>query len=104
VQLFGGRSALAHGRSRIAQPLSESPGDIQILKMAPVNSLLPTRDHCLALTDEQCHQILEHRDPQGSRANKDWELQHQPQLVRLYMTMLSFPDIQKAMGSKLDWS
>ncbi|KAH8669490.1 hypothetical protein BGZ60DRAFT_36270 [Tricladium varicosporioides] len=64
---------------------------------------LPTKDQCFALSDGQCHRILLHRDPDNSRANKNWELVHQPELVRLYMTMVSFPQIRDHMKTKLDY-
>ncbi|KAF4626646.1 hypothetical protein G7Y89_g11509 [Cudoniella acicularis] len=64
---------------------------------------LPTKDQCFALSDSQCHKILLHRDPDNSRANKNWELVHQPELVRLYMTMISFPQVRDHMKTKLDY-
>ncbi|KAE8441881.1 hypothetical protein EG329_004237 [Mollisiaceae sp. DMI_Dod_QoI] len=72
--------------------------------MTSRNGLLPSRDQCYALTDEQCYKILELRDPRGIRANKDWEALHQPELIRHYMYMRSFPQIEQLMKSKLDWS
>ncbi|KAF8862974.1 hypothetical protein BDZ45DRAFT_146019 [Acephala macrosclerotiorum] len=72
--------------------------------MTTRNSLAPSRDQCYALTDEQCYRILELRDPRGIRANKDWEALHQPELIRHYMYMRSFPQIEQLMKSKLDWS
>ncbi|TVY31479.1 hypothetical protein LSUB1_G008903 [Lachnellula subtilissima] len=72
--------------------------------MAPPGLPLPSKEQCFALTDEQCHKILLHRDPDDARANKTWELLHQPELVRLYMTRISFPQIRDYMKSKLDYS
>lgn len=72
--------------------------------MAARMTELPTQEQCFALTDEQCKRIQHIRDPEGTRNYKNWELQHQMELIRLYMTMLSFPHIEQAMRSKLDWS
>lgn len=65
---------------------------------------IPSQEQCFALSDDQCRQIQEFRDPDGSRNYKNWELDHQPELIRLYMTMLSFPHIEQAMKMRLDWS
>jgi len=65
---------------------------------------IPTQEQCSALTDEQCRRIQELRDPDGVRNYKNWELENQPDLIRLYMTMQSFPHIEQAMRAKLDWS
>lgn len=72
--------------------------------MAPSGLPLPSKDQCFALSDEQCQKILLHRDPDDTRANKTWEFVHQPELVRLYMTRISFPQIRDYMKSKLDYS
>lgn len=72
--------------------------------MASQNYLLPTVAQCQSLTDDQCRRIQDILDPQGIRANKDWELQHQYELIRLYMTMKSFPQIENAMRKKMDCS
>jgi len=72
--------------------------------MASSGLPLPTRDQCYALTDEQCRKIQEHRDPEGRRANADWERPYQPELVRHYMAMLSFKQVEDAMKSRLEWS
>lgn len=69
--------------------------------MASSNWPLPSKEQCLALSDEQCRKIQEHLDPNGIRINKDWELEHQPELVRLYMRLLSFNKIADAMASKI---
>jgi hypothetical protein len=70
--------------------------------MASSNWPLPTKEQCLALSDEQCRKIQQLLDPDGTRINKDWELVHQPTLVRLYMSLLSFTKIQAVMESKID--
>jgi hypothetical protein len=71
----------------------------------PTSPPLPTREQCFSLSEAQCHKILLHRDPNNTRANKNWELVHQPELVRLYMTMISFPQIRDSMKQNLDyWS
>ncbi len=72
--------------------------------MAARNHLLPTREQCFALTDEQCRKIMDLLDEKGIRARKDWEYELQPELVRLYMTMWSFPIIETYMKPKLEWS
>jgi hypothetical protein len=72
--------------------------------MASRTPEIPTQEQCFALSDQQCRRIQDLRDPEGVRNYKNWELQHQPELIRLYMTMLSFPHIEQAMKSKLDWS
>jgi hypothetical protein len=77
----------------------ESPA---LPKMASSNWPLPTKEQCLALTDEQCRKIQQLCDPNGTRINKDWELVYQPTLVRLYMSLLSFTKIQAAMASKIE--
>jgi hypothetical protein len=59
-------------------------------------------EQCLALSDKQCRKIQQLCDPDGTRLNKDWELAHQPTLVRLYMSLLSFNKIQTAMESKIE--
>ncbi|CAG8960547.1 hypothetical protein HYFRA_00008267 [Hymenoscyphus fraxineus] len=69
----------------------------------PPSPPLPTREQCFSLSEAQCHKILMHRDPNNERANKNWELVHQPELVRLYMTMISFPQIRDYMKQKLDY-
>lgn len=72
--------------------------------MATKKYLLPSLEQCLALTDEQCHLIMNLRDPEGIRAQKNWELAHQAELIRQYMTMRSFTQIAQIMRSKLEWS
>ncbi|KAG4439034.1 hypothetical protein IFR05_005498 [Cadophora sp. M221] len=69
--------------------------------MASQNYLLPTLAQCQSLTDDQCRRIQDILDPQGIRANKDWEPQHQYELIRLYMTMKSFNQIENAMRKKM---
>jgi len=72
--------------------------------MASKMTELPTQEQCYALTEEQCRRIQDIRDPDGTRNYKNWEAQHQTELIRLYMTMLSFPHIEQQMRTKLDWS
>lgn len=72
--------------------------------MASKNPLLPTKDQCFALTDEQCRKIQDVLDPDGTRPQKSWELQYQPELIRLYMTGMSFPQIESTMTPRLTWS
>jgi tetratricopeptide (TPR) repeat protein len=60
----------------------------------------PTREECLAISDEQCQSILQNRDPNTSKTYKDWELPHQTHLVRLYMTRMSFPEIKECMKTE----
>jgi hypothetical protein len=76
----------------------------RLLALAQRNPLLPTRDQCLALTDAQCRRIQDVLDPDGMRYQKYWESNHQPELIRLYMTGMSFPQIKSEMTPKLDWS
>ena len=71
---------------------------------ASKNPLLPTKDQCFALTDEQCRKIQDDLDPDGTRPQKSWELQYQPELIRLYMTGMSFPQIESTMTPRLTWS
>jgi len=66
--------------------------------------LLPTKDQCFALTDEQCRRIQDILDPDERRLQRDWELKHQPELIRLYMTGMSFPQMESAMTPRLIWS
>jgi hypothetical protein len=56
------------------------------------------------LTDEQCRKIQDVLDPDGTRTQKSWELQYQPELIRLYMTGMSFPQIESTMTPRLTWS
>ncbi|KAH7327298.1 hypothetical protein BKA65DRAFT_65489 [Rhexocercosporidium sp. MPI-PUGE-AT-0058] len=72
--------------------------------MASSDYLLPTVAQCESLTNDQCRQIQDILDPQGIRANKDWEISHQYDLIRLYMTMKSFNQIEHAMKKKMDCS
>ncbi|KAH8742665.1 hypothetical protein F5882DRAFT_472091 [Hyaloscypha sp. PMI_1271] len=62
---------------------------------------LPSEIQCLALTDEQCRKSQNFVDPDGKRMFSDWQFDSQPQLIRLYMTGISFPQIQEKMR---DWS
>lgn len=72
--------------------------------MATRNPLLPTKEQCLALTPAQCRMIQDYLDPQGQRAHRNWEQEHQVSLIRQYMTMRSFPAIEEAMKPRLEWS
>jgi hypothetical protein len=74
------------------------------LALAQRNPLLLTKDQCLALTDGQCRRIQDILDPLGTRFQKYWESNHQPELIRLYMTGMSFAQIQSEMAPKLNWS
>ena len=74
------------------------------LALAQRNPLLPTRGQCLALTDGQCRRIQDILDPDGIRFQKSWELSHQPDLIRLYMTGMSFPQMESEMTPNLTWS
>lgn len=65
------------------------------------NPFLPTEEECFSLTNEECIRILDIVDPDGFRAQRNWELGHQPQLIRLYMTMQSFLQIERFMRSEL---
>ena len=65
---------------------------------------LPSIDQCYSLTDEQCRKIQEHRDPHGRRVNADWEGPYQGELIRHYMAMLSFKQIEDSMMPRLGWS
>jgi hypothetical protein len=38
------------------------------------------------------------------RQKKSWEFDSQPLLIRLYMTGMSFPEIESAMKPGLSWS
>ena len=66
-------------------------------------AIVPSKHPCLALTDDQCRKIQDIVDPDGTRAQKSWELNSQPQLIRLYMNGKSFPQIESAM-KQLGWS
>jgi len=68
------------------------------------NQLLPTKDQCFALTDEQCRRIQDILDPDERRFQRGWELKHQPELIRLYMTGMSFQQMVSAMTPRLTWS
>jgi hypothetical protein len=72
--------------------------------MGPSALPLPSKDQCYALSDEQCRKIQEHRDPHGRRANADWESPYQCELVRHYMAMLSFKQVEDVMKPRLEWS
>ncbi|CZR67512.1 uncharacterized protein PAC_17411 [Phialocephala subalpina] len=64
---------------------------------SPRSHLVPTWQQCMSLTDQQCRRIQALRDPNGIRANSTWEERHQDKLIRLYMTMMSFNQIETAM-------
>jgi hypothetical protein len=68
------------------------------------NPALPTKKQCFALTDEQCRTVQALVDPDGKRLQRNWEFEYQPELIRLYMTGMSFPRIQSAMAPRLTWS
>ncbi|KAG9249065.1 hypothetical protein BJ878DRAFT_537670 [Calycina marina] len=72
--------------------------------MASPNLPLPSREQCYALSDEQCRRIQGYRDPEGIRTNPEWEVEYQPELIRHYMNMLSFKQIEDAMKTRLEWS
>ena len=72
--------------------------------MASPNLPLPSREQCYALSDEQCRRIQGYRDPEGTRTNPEWEVEYQPELIRHYMNMLSFKQIEDAMKTRLEWS
>lgn len=65
---------------------------------------LPSKEQCYALSDKQCRDIQEHQDPKGLRANSEWEMEYQPELVRHYMNMLSFKQVEDVMKPRLEWS
>jgi hypothetical protein len=88
--------------SAVQDTLQVSSGHVAQVQVPP-SVLLPTNDQCMALTDEQCFRLLELRDPKGEALNRNWALHHEPELVRLYMSMISFPQIEQRMRSKLDW-
>jgi hypothetical protein len=67
------------------------------------SAIVPSKHPCLALTDDQCRKIQDIVDPDGTRAQKSWELNSQPELIRLYMDGMSFPQIESAM-KQLGWS
>jgi hypothetical protein len=71
--------------------------------MTSMTHLLPSKDQCLALTEQQCRRIQAEVDPNDERASKNWEYTHQSTLIRLYMTAMSFPQIADAMKDKLPW-
>jgi hypothetical protein len=81
-----------------------SPKSSPPVEVTSKNSLLPSKDRCLALSEQQCRRIQAEVDPDGKRAFKDWEFAHQPTLIRLYMAAMSFPQIADAMKHKLTWS
>jgi len=58
----------------------------------------------MSLTDEQCRRIQNILDPDGIRTYKYWAIEYQPELIRLYMSLESFPDIATTMRGKMDWS
>lgn len=72
--------------------------------MAPSSLPLPSREQCYTLTDDQCRKIQEHRDPHARRTNADWEGPFQAELIRHYMAMLSFKQVEEAMKPRLEWS
>ncbi|KAH8587050.1 hypothetical protein B0O99DRAFT_694901 [Bisporella sp. PMI_857] len=80
------------------------PQSAKNLNMGSWHQPLPTGDQCYALTDNQCRSILKYRDPNGMRTNPDWEQEHQAELVRHYMRMLSFKQIEDIMRPRLTWS
>lgn len=77
------------------------PNLLRTREMASRNLQLPDQEECFALTDEQCRRIMDYQDPNGIRSNRDWEAEHQPLLIRLYMAMWIFPDIEHYMQSKI---
>ncbi|KAG4432907.1 hypothetical protein IFR05_011600 [Cadophora sp. M221] len=68
------------------------------------NPLLPTQAQCRSLTDNQCRRIQDIVDPRGTRAHAYWGTPHQLDLIRLYMAMKSFLQIESDMKGKLDCS
>jgi hypothetical protein len=78
-----------------------SPKSSLPVEMTSMNPLLPSKDQCLALSEQQCRWIQAEIDPTDTRAFKGWEFAHQPTLIRLYMTAMSFPQIADAMKHKL---
>ena len=68
------------------------------------NQLLPTKDQCFALTDEQCRRIQDILDPDESLFQRGWDLKFHPELIRLYMTGMSFQQMVSAMTPRLTWS
>jgi tetratricopeptide (TPR) repeat protein len=82
-----------------AYPIRDD-GPQRFMATQPPRYKEPTREECLALSDEQCQSILQKRGPNTSTTSKDWELLHQLHLVRLYMTRMSFPEIKECMTTE----
>jgi hypothetical protein len=61
---------------------------------------LPTIEQCIALSEEQCKEIMQCID-QSATAKWSWVETHRLNLIRLYMTRLSCGDIARYM-SKVD--
>lgn len=65
---------------------------------------LPTVGQCMALTAAQCQIIQDCVDPLNVRNKRDWEPEHQVELIRQYMTMRTWKAIAQAMKPKLVYS
>lgn len=72
--------------------------------MASRHLPLPTEEQCYGLSDDQCRLIQEYQDPHGRRTNRDWEISHQGELIRYYMLMLSFKQMEDNMRPRLTWT
>lgn len=90
-----------------ARSINYKPSDHQprvLLKPLSTNTILPTKEQALNLTDDQCRKIQDIVDPDGLRSSREWEWENQPELIRLYMTMMSFPAMEAALKGRLTWS
>jgi hypothetical protein len=74
-------------------------------KQAPPSgsAIVLSKDQWSALTDNQCRKIQEIIDPDDIRKQKSWEFNSQPKLIRLYMSGISFPQIEAEMKPLVDW-
>jgi hypothetical protein len=99
--------------SGIKPVISGSVGKIQPYKLIAStdsgtiysrNLPLPTQDECYALSDDECRLIQQYQDPYSERIYKEWEPKYQAELVRHYMRMLDFNQIEAAMKPTLVWT
>jgi hypothetical protein len=90
------------------QTLDSEESPLEPERLAPTASKSSPKQNSLAsreyLTDEQCRRIQEILDPDSIRIQKFWEIESQPELIRLYMAGRSYPEIESAMKPKLHWS
>jgi hypothetical protein len=66
----------------------------------PEDYPLPTIQRCRGfpmLSDKECYEIQTHLDPYGTREHQNWQRDFQPEIIRQYMYMKSYPEIEEAL-------